>query len=82
MGRLFDAVSSLAGLCQKSRFEGDAAMTPGIRALQGRYQGTLSLSLIALQGAGFILDWEPMMKEILIGLEERRTRRDHFPQIS
>ena len=27
MGRLFDAVSSVIGLCQKNRFEGDAAMT-------------------------------------------------------
>jgi hydrogenase maturation protein HypF len=64
MGRLFDAVSSLAGLCQKSRFEGDAAMSLEF-ALHGHATDERYPFPLLLSGAGFILDWEPMIKEIL-----------------
>jgi hydrogenase maturation protein HypF len=64
MGRLFDVVSSLAGLCQRSRFEGDAAMSLEF-ALSGPGTGERYPFPLLLSGAGFILDWEPMIKEIL-----------------
>ena len=64
MGRLFDAVSSLAGLCQRSRFEGDAAMSLEF-ALSGADSKERYPFPLLLSGTGFILDWEPMMKEIL-----------------
>jgi len=64
MGRLFDAVSSLAGLCQKSRFEGDAPMSLEFALKAGESHERYPFPLL-LEGTGFILDWEPMIKEIL-----------------
>ncbi len=70
MGRLFDAVSSLAGLCQISRFEGEAAM-----ALEFALDGTESrdrytFPLLRAKD-GFVLDWEPMVREILNDVENK-----------
>jgi hydrogenase maturation protein HypF len=70
MGRLFDAVSSLVGLYQKSRFEGDAAMSLEF-ALSGKDTGEKYPFPLLLSGAGFILDWGPMVKQILADVRDK-----------
>lgn len=70
MGRLFDAVSSIIGLCQKNRFEGDAAMTLEF-VMKGHETKESYPFPLLLKGAGFILDWGPMIKQILSDLEAK-----------
>lgn len=61
-GRLFDGVSAFLGLRQRARFEGQAAMDLEFAA-HASVRSAYSLSLTG-EGGG-IIDWEPMILEIL-----------------
>lgn len=69
VGRLFDAVASLAGLQQVIEFEGEAAIT-----LEHAAEGFISdrpytASVVRDAEGLLILDWEPMIMELLEDLE-------------
>lgn len=72
MGRLFDAVASLSGLCRDTSFEGQAAMAVQFAAEQGMkisggWAEGYPIDLVSSDhsGTGWILDWRPMMSTLL-----------------
>jgi Hydrogenase maturation factor len=64
-GRLFDAVASILGLCQKASFEGEAAMAVEFAA--ARAENTVSLAAPTVSGAddAILVDWRPMLAGIV-----------------
>ncbi|MGB8703099.1 MAG: carbamoyltransferase HypF, partial [Thermosynechococcaceae cyanobacterium] len=70
VGRLFDAIASLIGLCQQSTFEGEAAMQ-----LESTLEGiqtaeTYPYKLNQDTAGTWILNWQPMLVSILDDLEK------------
>ena len=70
MGRLFDAVSSLTGLCQKSRFEGEAAMALEF-ALGGEGTGEAYPFPLIFRDGLHLLDWEPLVHLLLEDIKQQ-----------
>ncbi len=72
-GRLFDAASSLLGLRQVNRFEGQAAMDLGF-AVPGdpsnRSAASYPFAAVARRNPGIVLDWGPMMLCVLNSLAQ------------
>lgn len=60
VGRLFDAIASLLGLCQSLSFEGQGGMMLEFAAR--RVFTTAAYPLACTSG---VLDWQPMLREIL-----------------
>ena len=79
MGRLFDAVSSLTGLCHQPSFEGQAAMAVQFAAEReweaggGEVQG-YPIDLVPCEGSDsrWVVDWQPMVSALLGDLGQRR----------
>jgi len=72
MGRLFDAVASLAGLCRHTSFEGQAAMAvqfaaerDGDKVYMGVKGYPMDLSPSDNPGAKWTVDWRPMVRTML-----------------
>ena len=72
MGRLFDAVASLTGLCHSASFEGQAAMAVEFAAERNRQGGgdqeagyPMDLRPSPSAGAGWEIDWRPMVSAIM-----------------
>ncbi|MCP9439726.1 MAG: carbamoyltransferase HypF [Nitrospira sp.] len=76
VGRLFDAVASLAGLCQKVSFEGQAAMVVEYAAERHRTVGKEIRAYrmdVAKADSGeshLVVDWRPMVSELVRDLRE------------
>jgi len=64
VGRLFDAVASLAGLSQVSRFEGQSAMALEAAADGSRETASYPFT-VNIVGETPIIDWAPVFREIL-----------------
>ena len=60
MGRLFDAVAAILNLCQKSTFEGQAAMAVEFMGMQS--DSTLPYPF---KFDGTVLDWRPLLKHVV-----------------
>ncbi|MFH0937949.1 MAG: carbamoyltransferase HypF [Planctomycetota bacterium] len=68
VGRLFDAVASLVGLNQKTSFEGQAAMTLEFALNPKSAAKPYPISVKQDERGIWIVDWEPMIREILYDL--------------
>jgi hydrogenase maturation protein HypF len=75
IGRLFDAIASLTGLCQKASFEGQAAMQLEFSIKRNETNESYScLSELPLDGqeqSSRVLDWRPMLEELLLDCHHR-----------
>ena len=69
-GRLFDAVASILGLRQKATFEGQAAMELEF-AIENSTDEAYPLEITT--GFPSIVDWAPMIPEILIDLKKGKS---------
>jgi hydrogenase maturation protein HypF len=72
MGRLFDAVASLTGLCHQASFEGQAAMAVQFAAEQEAEKDGMRVEGYPMDvmpghdsGAKWLLDWRPMINAML-----------------
>jgi hydrogenase maturation protein HypF len=64
VGRLFDAVASITGVCQRGGFEGKAAMSMEFAAARIESNEAYEVD-IRLGADPLIVDWEPMVRGIL-----------------
>lgn len=72
MGRLFDAVASLSGICQQVSYEGESGLLleAAVNAQKdGAYPYTLRDGMI---------DWEPMLRAIIVGNEGAEVIASRF----
>ncbi len=68
VGRLFDAIGSLLGLCQVGSFEGQAAMT--LEFAQERHETDLYYPFAVAGSEPMMIDWQPMVSALLDDLAE------------
>lgn len=72
MGRLFDGVASLTGLCNQASFEGQAAMAVQFAAEQEEEAGGIKVEGYPMElvsshntNASWVFDWRPVVSGIL-----------------
>jgi len=68
MGRLFDAVASIIGLCQKVSYESEAAMQLEFAANEVSTNDSYSFN-IHFNNIPYIINWEPVIRSILEDLQ-------------
>ncbi len=75
VGRIFDGVSSLLDLKQTSEFEGQAAMALEFVLHGIGSKAHYSIPVEPLGNGSYVLNWKPMVQEILGDLADKVSRR-------
>jgi hydrogenase maturation protein HypF len=75
VGRLFDAMSAILGLCQVNSFEGEAAMAVEFAACRAHVAEPMPAIEVRDDGDKLVLDWRDMLSVML-----RERRRGVAPE--
>jgi hydrogenase maturation protein HypF len=70
-GRLFDGLSSLMGICQRASYEGQAAIA--LEQVAIAETSPLPYRYTLVPGEPIIVDWRPMVEEILAEMKRGRV---------
>lgn len=77
IGRLFDGVASILGLCHRNRFEGQAAMmlewAAGDLESEDSYEFPVLDNSSGKEKTQLLVDWQPALLSILSDLEKNRS---------
>jgi hydrogenase maturation protein HypF len=69
IGRIFDAFSAILGICQRVSYEGQAAAMLESLAHEARVPRTYACTLVKSLDEMLVVDWEPVVRQVLIDLE-------------